>query len=210
MRHVVLLGDSVFDNGAYTDGGPDVAAHLRELLPPPSAVALCAVDGARINDVDRQLGCVPTAATHIVLSVGGNDLLGIISMLSEPVGSMFEALDLLQGHVAEFAAAYERFLDRVLALGRPVTVCTVYNGNFGPEEGPRLAVALAPFDDVILRAALRRGLPAIELREVCNEPGDFYNPIEPSDRAGRKIAQAIVGSFDSQDTGPGRTIVTGG
>jgi hypothetical protein len=31
--HVVLLGDSIFDNRAYTGGDPDVIAHLRALLP---------------------------------------------------------------------------------------------------------------------------------------------------------------------------------
>ena len=29
MPHVVLLGDSIFDNGAYTQGGPDVITQLR-------------------------------------------------------------------------------------------------------------------------------------------------------------------------------------
>ena len=33
MPHVVLLGDSIFDNAAYTNGGPDVVTQLRELLP---------------------------------------------------------------------------------------------------------------------------------------------------------------------------------
>jgi len=28
MRHVVLLGDSIFDNAAYVHGGPDVVAQL--------------------------------------------------------------------------------------------------------------------------------------------------------------------------------------
>ena len=27
--HVVLLGDSIFDNGAYTSGGPDAAAQIQ-------------------------------------------------------------------------------------------------------------------------------------------------------------------------------------
>lgn len=31
--HVVLLGDSIFDNGAYTGREPDVATYLSALLP---------------------------------------------------------------------------------------------------------------------------------------------------------------------------------
>ncbi len=32
--HVVLLGDSIFDNGVYVPGGPDVVTQLRAELPP--------------------------------------------------------------------------------------------------------------------------------------------------------------------------------
>jgi hypothetical protein len=33
MPHVVLLGDSIFDNSAYTGGGPDVVTQLRHIIP---------------------------------------------------------------------------------------------------------------------------------------------------------------------------------
>jgi hypothetical protein len=32
--HVVLLGGSIFDNGVYVAGGPDVVTHLRPSCPP--------------------------------------------------------------------------------------------------------------------------------------------------------------------------------
>ena len=45
MRHVVLLGDSTLDNGAYTGGSPDVLATLLPLLPSGWRATLLAVDG---------------------------------------------------------------------------------------------------------------------------------------------------------------------
>ena len=33
MAHVVLLGDSIFDNLSYTRGGPDVIRQLRGHVP---------------------------------------------------------------------------------------------------------------------------------------------------------------------------------
>jgi hypothetical protein len=39
--HVVLLGDSIFDNAAYTRGEPDVVGHLRDLLPSPWRARCC-------------------------------------------------------------------------------------------------------------------------------------------------------------------------
>ncbi len=35
MAHVVLLGDSVFDNAAYVGVGPEVVQQLRSALPDP-------------------------------------------------------------------------------------------------------------------------------------------------------------------------------
>ena len=32
MKHIVLLGDSIFDNAAYVGGGPDVIEQLRSTL----------------------------------------------------------------------------------------------------------------------------------------------------------------------------------
>jgi hypothetical protein len=48
--------------------------------------------------------------------------------------------------------------------------------------------ALALFNDRITRAAFSRGLPLIDLRLICNEEGDYANPIEPSVQGGAKIA----------------------
>ena len=56
MSHVVLLGDSIFDNAAYVAGGPDVVEQLRERLPAGSQATLCAVDGAVTRDVTQVQG----------------------------------------------------------------------------------------------------------------------------------------------------------
>src|SRR5437868_12036949 len=81
MPHVVLLGDSVFDNGAYVGGDPDVVRQVRELLPPGAGAALNARDGAVIADVASQLARLPAGATHLVISVGGNDALLNVGVL---------------------------------------------------------------------------------------------------------------------------------
>jgi hypothetical protein len=54
------------------------------------------VDGAVTNDVVGQLADLPADATHLVLSVGGNDLLGIAGdMLRTPVSVSSEVFVLL-------------------------------------------------------------------------------------------------------------------
>ncbi|HYP49736.1 MAG TPA: hypothetical protein VEQ34_02255, partial [Pyrinomonadaceae bacterium] len=76
MAHVVLLGDSIFDNKSYVGaGGKDVVAHLREAIPADWRATLKAVDGSVTGNVSRQLSDVPETATHLIISVGGNDAL---------------------------------------------------------------------------------------------------------------------------------------
>src|SRR3954464_12457134 len=93
--HIALLGDSIFDNGAYTRGEPDVVTHLRTLLPNPWKTTLCAVDGATTATLEPQLARVPRDATHLVVSIGGNDALQSTDVLSMRVSSAAQALEAL-------------------------------------------------------------------------------------------------------------------
>jgi hypothetical protein len=192
MKHVVLLGDSIFDNAAYVNGGPDVTAHLEGMLPAGWRVTLAAVDGSVSSDVHRQLADIPEDATHLVVSVGGNDALGHLAILDREVSSSAETLTELSAIAESFEERYGAMLEAVLGKNLPVTLCTVYHPSFPDEVTQRLAVtALSVFNDVILRRAFTLGLPVIDLRLVCDDPGDYANPIEPSVQGGRKIAGTI-------------------
>lgn len=207
MTSVALLGDSILDNKAYVGAGPDVAAQLRKVLggtEDPWRVTLCAVDGTTTQDVGTQLGRVPDHVTHVVLSLGGNDALENADLLGEtPVGSMGLAIDRLGERVAEFAQSYGWALDAVCDLGRPVCVCTVYDANIPGEEGRRAVIALGLFNDVIVRAAVARGVDIIDLRSVCTEPGDYANEIEPGVLGGEKIARAIAQAVGAHEATSG-------
>lgn len=192
MSHLVLLGDSIFDNGAYTRGEPEVVEHLRTVLPRDWQATLCAVDGATTGGLPAQVRRVPADATHLAVSIGGNDALRNIDLLDLPVTSTAEALDLFHERASRFEASYREALAPVLALGLPTTFCTVYNGNLAHDEARRARVALILFNDVILRFALENRLPVVDLRLVCTEPADYANPIEPSGQGGLKIARAVA------------------
>ena len=75
MKHVVLLGDSVFDNGAYVGIAPDVRKQLQTNLPGASKATLLARDGATVSEIRTPLMRIPSDATHLVISAGGNDAL---------------------------------------------------------------------------------------------------------------------------------------
>lgn len=193
MTHIVLLGDSIFDNAAYVSGGPDVIRHLRALLPPDSKATLAAIDGAVTTGVARQLAAVPADATHLVVSVGGNDALRHSAILEEGARSVAEAVGRLAGVRESFAHEYRAMLDSVTARGLPTALCSIYDANYPDLLRQRLVVTgLCVFNDVITREAFRRGLDLIDLRLVCDESGDYANPIEPSVQGGAKIAAAIA------------------
>jgi hypothetical protein len=192
MSHLVLLGDSIFDNAAYTGRDPDVITHVRSILPAPWKATLRAVDGSTTEDLPRQLPGVPEDASHLVVSIGGNDTLLQVDLLDTPVRSTAEALELFGERVGAFEESYRRAILEVLRLERPTGVCTIYNGNLPDFQARVVRVALMMFNDAILRTAHEHGLPVIDLRLVCTEPEDYANPIEPSGQGGAKIARAIV------------------
>ena len=209
-NHIVLLGDSIFDNKTYTSGEPDVVTHLKQLLPSPWQATLCAVDGATTNELKSQCPHAPSDASHVVVSIGGNDALMNQDLLATSVGSTTESLALFSERVSLFESQYRAALGRVQALGLPITTCTIYNGCFPPEVAEATRVALMMFNDAILRVAFEHQFTVIDLRFVCHEPGDYANPIEPSGPGGRKIAKAIARAIGVEEDADGHSRVLTG
>lgn len=193
--HIVLLGDSVFDNAGYLAGrGPDVVGHLRASLPAGWRATLLARGGAVAADVPGQLGRSPPDATHLVVSAGGNDAGRQEGVLAEPTRNVAEGLAKIAAIRGRFAEDYRAMLDAVSARRLPTAVCTVYDPRFADPDRRRVVVAaLAAFNDVVTREAFARGLALIDLRLVCGSDEDFASPTGPSVRGGGKITAAIAG-----------------
>jgi hypothetical protein len=209
MSHVILLGDSIFDNASYVPGGPAVVDQLRASLPRGWSATLLAIDGAVTTDVPRQLAKLPADATHLVVSVGGNDALGSSGLVRDFNRSAGSVLLDLADTQAEFARDYRATLRAVVAVGKPVAVCTVYDAIpslSGPEQ-----TGLSLFNDVIVRQAARVGVPVIDLRAVCDRAADYsdLSPIEPSRVGGAKIAEAIALVVTGHDFTRRETVIYG-
>jgi hypothetical protein len=199
--HVALLGDSSFDNGAYTRGEPDVVGHLRAILPASWCASLLAVDGATAGDLSDQLERISSDVTHLVLSVGGNDAILNSDLLATPVRSSTEALLLFSERVERFESTYRAAIDAVVGLKRDTTVCTIYNGNLDSSQARVARIALMTFNDVILRVAFEHHLGVIDLRLVCTDAAHYANPIEPSGLGGQRIAEAIASAIGAIPSG---------
>src|SRR6185437_1124672 len=138
-----------------------------------------------------QLPRMPPGATHLLVCVGGNDLLREAGILAAPGGrTIGHALIELAAVADDFALDYYRMIAEVSRLDLPTTACLVYEPRF-PDPAYRRAAwtALAVFDDRIRRvlSQVDRRIGVIDLREVCTREEDFANPIEPSAAGGAKI-----------------------
>ncbi len=192
MGPVLLLGDSIFDNARYVPDRPPVIEQVRASLPPGWRASLPAIDGHMVDELAAQLSRLPTDATHLFVSVGGNDALSVSGFLRAAADSVADVFDRFHEIQAGFRNDYRRMLRAVLVAGKPTTVCTIYDAV--PGLSPAEVTALAAFNDVILREAFQAGLPAIDLRLVCNRAGDYshVSPIEPSAVGGAKIAGVLA------------------
>jgi len=202
MNHVVLLGDSIFDNAAYVE--KDVISRLRNRLPEGWKATLSAVDGSLLSDMADQVRDLPLDATHMIVSIGGNDALGHSDFLAQKARSISEALNRLSVIAEDFEREYDMMAGEVLGLGMPLALCTVYRPFFpDPDQNRAARTALAMFNDAIIRTAFRRQTFLLDLRLVCNEPSDFTRIIEPSETGGEKIARHLAGFIKEWGKRPG-------
>ncbi len=188
MAHVVLCGDSIFDNASYVDGGPDVASQLRARLGPDDRVTLLAVDGSISLQVADQLVQIPNDATHVIVTTGGNDILHNAALLEQKTDSIAGAMAVLMAARAAFVPEHHGAVELAANIDLPVAFCTIYDANMGP----LITTALSIFNDAITRHVHSAGLDLIDLRLVCPELGDYANPIEPSAQGGDKIAATLA------------------
>jgi len=207
MPHLVLLGDSIFDNASYVEPGQAVIDQLRSVLPDGWTATLLAVDGAMVADVHRQIDELPRDATHLLLSCGGNDALDHLLMLARPVQTAGQALFLFEGVRREFRAAYEEVLSRLIDTRLVLAVCTVYDTV--PEIDDSMLAALSMFNELILRLAIGRQVPVLDLRHVFRARSDYSerSPIEPSADGGRRLVRAIVKMLGTHDFATPRSVI---
>lgn len=206
-QHVLLLGDSIFDNSSYIHPEePDVLKQVAVLMPRGGSVILGARDGDVTKDVKNQLQRATKDTTHLVVSAGGNDALGQQGVLSESARNMADALFTLSEMGVEFENDYREMVGILRATELPIVLCTIYYPRFNDPMYQKLAcTALTIFNDVILRVAFEAGLPVCDLRLIFNGQNDYANEIEPSAIGGWKMARAITQAVTTHNFSKGRS-----
>ena len=222
-KKIILLGDSIIDNKSYVSSNElDVTEHLEKLFYDESNIAIenHAVDGDTMYQLERDHldSNLLSDATHIVVSIGGNDLLYNISFLQTTSklskvmgkGAMIgkwglKELNPSRNKVFEetyfeiikpFKKQYETIVANLSNHRANLLLCTVYEGDLVDSDefsdvNNSSKTMVSIFNDIVYRTANKYGADVLELRDIFVSSEDYANPIEPSHIGGGKLAKAI-------------------
>eukprot|EP01083_Nonionella_stella_P021728 60190_1 len=201
MEHIVLLGDSILDNGRYVTG----PAVIDQLTKQGNALnwksTNCAVDGARTIDlIQHYIETIPDDATVIVLSIGGNDGLKSLGKVAYGVASIWMPWNLYALFMEtknQFMKRYTEAIQKIRSKcpNAKIIACSVYYPVFPRsiiiQSIANIGVNL--LSGVIIQTALQYGnIPVIDIRHVFDKQQDYANTIEPGVPGGDKIINNVV------------------
>lgn len=195
-HHVVLLGDSIFDNALA------IHRHLSHRLLSRNPVTLLARGGSVAAEVHAQLRHTPSDVTQFVLSVGGNDAFRMVfpqyyrmyrDSSRSGMGLYWSILKSLPAQLSEFEGQYDAALEAVCRWKKPVLVLLPY----GPQVSGSMGKALVSAGLCLLHRSMRRvaekhNCNVLDLRGVITKAQDYSDPIHPSHQGMEKIAAAIA------------------
>jgi len=200
MTSITLLGDSIIDNKTYVQQQEySVLEHLQNIS--KNEFLQLAYDGdTTVNVLERQLQSQEVAkSSHLVLSIGGNDLLQNILFLHEgPIKNINKALsDVHKQILKPLEQRFETIVEKLSSHRANLLLCTVYEGDLGRTDEFRdvldsSKIMVSSFNDTVYKTASKYNADVLELRHIFTSPEDYANPIEPSHVGGERLAQAIM------------------
>ena len=192
MNALHLMGDSILDNGVYTETGVSTMDMVAERLPDWEAHRH-ALDGATITSTGKQKH--PPAGLRVI-SMGGNDLLPLVGGLAEDEDKPVSYIASLEPIANQFEKEYREVLE---LSDVPTLVMTIWRPHFGdPTVDAACNVLVGCFNGIIWRLAQEYGADVFDLHGQSNS--DWYaNPIEPNLTGSEHIAKAICDWAQKED-----------
>lgn len=200
ITFTTLLGDSIIDNKSYVQHGEfSVLEHLEHQS--DLEFQQLAYDGHTTENVLSGQILSPTVQTssHLVLSIGGNDLLYNIPFLYEgPIENINGAIAGVQQYIFNpLQQRYETIVEKLSSHRANLLLCTVYEGDLGRSDEYRDVLdssktMVSSFNDIVYKTASKFDADVLELRHIFTSPEDYANPIEPSHIGGEKLAHEII------------------
>jgi hypothetical protein len=206
FRHVVLLGDALLDAYSSIDKSP---GEFEDAILPGTRNQwkLSVVSAAEIERAGPSLA-LPKDATHAMIFIEGNHAIeqsGLLDSRPDAYGQKLEQLSLAAD---EFERTLARLIHAAKAARLVIMVCTMFEPSYKDSVRQRTAcAALAVFNDRVTKRAAEARVSLIDLRLVCNEPGDYDMPVLLSKSGVHKIANVIRFAMFELDAGARRSEV---
>ena len=125
------------------------------VMPAEWKATLCAVDGATTQGIPRQIIGIPSNATYLFVSVGGNDALMNMDLLTDMETPGPQLLSKLSMLADVFHKNYDEAISGICKLRKPTYVCTIYNGNLESSISKAAKAAVGVFNPIFRRSRLR-------------------------------------------------------
>ena len=184
--NVVLIGDSMLNNSAYVSANQSVPDLLSKKLV-GNTVYNFAKDGSTINDCYTQLDKISTqlnnSSTSIVISCGGNNILNNHSSEKTYINNLFNTYDELLKSIRTKVPNASLY---VLNLYTPTNTHYVSYHS-----------AIDQWNQLLEDNKLSLQYKIINTRSLLVTDEDFTYNIEPSEKGGTKIVEAILNSINS-------------
>ena len=188
-QHIVLLGDSILKNNAYTSNGKSVEDLLKERT--TNNIHCFAVDDSKINDVYNQISNLPTdlntSHTTVFLSVGGNNILS--HYLKDHGNNRDYSI------LSNFLTSYEHLVQSIrmkLNKAKIILLDVYYPDNHKYKKYHNVIQEwnLKIYD---FASNPKNNIDGIlRISSIMTKPGDFSEEIEPSNSGGDKLVNAIL------------------
>lgn len=207
MSKILLLGDSIIDNQIYLNPTELSTDQAIANVFNKDEVVMEAVDGYVIRDVIEHINQIddPESYDHVILSVGGNDVLYCLNRLDAGLNddrpqmqTKLQAIASFSEYLNDFHEQYDELIRhiRYKFIKANITVFTIYEGNlqevhYQPDVFDFSRVGIAIFNDSILRIAIAHKLHVLELRDIFTNSSFYANPIEPSAKGSQQIAERL-------------------
>ena len=183
VTHIVLLGDSIFQNNNYVPKSKSVEYLLKEKLSIPSLVL--AQDNAIIYDIPKQYNSMPlnlnAKTTNLYISIGGNDLLNLYEHNNTNNSKLFNMV-------------WEIYKKTILML-IDSTQCNIILTDIYFITDPNYSKyipMIKKWNSNLYQFADQHKLNVFKISKILTQPKDFTNSIEPSVIGGNKMVNSFI------------------
>lgn len=195
-RTIVLVGDSIIKNNAYSSNGSGIDDILIERT---NNNTFCyAKDNARIVDIYIQIGEIPielnNAKTTIFISAGGNDILSYYNENSNDEETT--------SFVKMVFSSYKKLIKNIhtkLPNSQIILLDIYYPNSIKYKQYHSI---IQEWNEMIYNYATQNNnniTDVIKISNLLTKNEDFTLSIEPSSIGGTKIADAILNYYSNTD-----------